>query len=257
MAKLAKWFSCVVSTYLHGTFDCMFLSFHVRVWKWIRTLQFLECQGTPCSKQAPYLKIKWLQLASNPKPLSSWTNTQPFGKTGQMIDLCREYLPVRHIWLYVFIMSRTSLRVNPHSTVAWMPRNSLLERDAISEDEVTAKGLEPTTTYFLNEHSTIWPNWPNDWAVPWVLICTVHLNVCFYHVTYEFESESTLYSSLNLKELLAPRRHHIWRLSDCNWTRTHNHLFRKRRLNHLSKLAKWLSFAVSTYLYGAFECMFL
>ena len=27
-------------------------------------------------------------------------------------------------------------------------------------------------------------------------------------------------------------------LSDCNWTRTHNHLFRKRTLNHLAKLAK-------------------
>ena len=27
----------------------------------------------------------------------------------------------------------------------------------------------------------------------WVLICTVHLTVCYYHVTYEFQSESTLY----------------------------------------------------------------
>ena len=29
-------------------------------------------------------------------------------------------------------------------------------------------------------------------------------------------------------------------LSDCNGTRTHNHLIRKRTLNHLAKLAKWL-----------------
>ena len=35
-------------------------------------------------------------------------------------------------------------------------------------------------------------------------------------------------------------------LTDCNWTRTHNHLVRKRTLNHLAKLAilailaKWL-----------------
>ena len=28
--------------------------------------------------------------------------------------------------------------------------------------------------------------------------------VCFYHVTYAFQSESTLYSCLNVKELLAP-----------------------------------------------------
>ena len=27
----------------------------------------------------------------------------------------------------------------------------------------------------------------NDWAVLWVLICTVHLTQCFYHVTYAFQ----------------------------------------------------------------------
>ena len=36
-----------------------------------------------------------------------------------------------------------------------------------------------------------------------------NLIVCFYHVTYEFESESTLYSCLNVKELLARSRRHI------------------------------------------------
>ena len=30
-----------------------------------------ECQGTPYSKQAAYLKIKWQQQDSNPQPLSS------------------------------------------------------------------------------------------------------------------------------------------------------------------------------------------
>ena len=134
VAKLAKSLSCVVSTYLYGAFHCMLLSYHVRVLEWIHTLQFPECQGTPCSKQAPYLKIKWLQLTSKPQPFSSWMNTQPFGQIGQMIDLCCEYLPVRCIWLYVFIMSRTISKVNPHSTVAWMSRNSLLEAGAISED---------------------------------------------------------------------------------------------------------------------------
>ena len=47
---------------------------------------------------------------------------------------------------------------------------------------MTVTGLEPTTTYFVNEHSTILPNWPNDEAVLWVLICTVDLTVCSYHV---------------------------------------------------------------------------
>ena len=31
--------------------------------------------------------FKWLQLDSNPQPLSSETNTQPFSHTGQMIEL--------------------------------------------------------------------------------------------------------------------------------------------------------------------------
>ena len=62
---------------------------------------------------------------------------------------------------------------------------------------------------------------------------------------------------LNVKELLARSRHHIWSLSDSNGIRTHNHLVHKRTPNHLAKLAKWLSCAVSTYLYNAFVCMLL
>ena len=99
-------------------------------------------------------------------------NTQPFSQTGQMIELCCEYLSVRCIWLYVIIMSRTSFRVNPHS-----------------------------------------------------IVC------------------------LNVKELLAWSRRHIWSLSDSNGIRTHTHLVRKRTLNHLTKPTKWLSSVVSTYLH--------
>ena len=64
------------------------------------------------------------------------------------------------------------------------------------------------------------------------------LTVCSYHVTYEFQRESTLYSCLNVTELLARSRCEIWSLSDCNWTRTHNHLVHKRTLN---RLAIWLN----------------
>ena len=62
---------------------------------------------------------------------------------------------------------------------------------------------------------------------------------------------------LNVKELLARSRCHTWNLSDSNGIRTHNHLGRKRTLNHLTNLAKWLSCVVSTYLYGAFDRMLL
>ena len=52
------------------------------------------------------------------------------------------------------------------------------------------------------------------------------LTVCSCHVTYAFQSEPTLYSCLNGKELLA----------QSNWTRIQNHLVPKRTLNHLAKL---------------------
>ena len=52
----------------------------------------------------------------------------------------------RLIWLYVVVMSRARFRVNPHSIVAWISRNSLLEAGAKSEGEVTATGLEPRIT---------------------------------------------------------------------------------------------------------------
>ena len=58
----------------------------------------------------------------------------------------------------------------------------------------------------------------------------VQLTVCSYHVTYAFQSESTLYHCLHVKELLVQNRLEIGSLSDCNWTRTHNHLLRKRTL---------------------------
>ena len=38
---------------------------------------------------------------------------------------------------------------------------------------------------------------------------------------------------------------------------THNHLVQKNALNHLPKATKWVSWIVSRYLYGAFDCMSL
>ena len=51
-----------------------------------------------------------------------------------------------------------------------------------------------------------------------------------------FQSESTLYSCLNDKELLDGNRRNILSLSDCNGIGTHNHLVRKETLNDLVKL---------------------
>ena len=72
----------------------------------------------------------------------NWTRTynhlvpkqtiQRFCQTGQITELCCEYLSARCIWLYL-LMSRTRFRVNPHSIVAWMSKNPLLEAGAKSE----------------------------------------------------------------------------------------------------------------------------
>ena len=67
-----------------------------------------------------------------------------------------------------------------------------------------------------------------------VILPAIVMIVCCYHVTYKFQSESALFA----KELLAQSRHYIWSLGDSNAIRTHNHLVRKRTLNHLAKMAK-------------------
>ena len=80
-------------------------------------------------------------------------------------------------------------------------------------------------------------------------LLSFHFVCMFLHVTYAFQSESTSYSCLNVKELLARNRRDIWNLSDCNRTWTCNHLVRKRTFNHLAKLAslaKWLSVRLRT-----------
>ena len=85
----------------------------------------------------------------------------------------------------------------------------------------------------------------------------VHLTECFYHVTYEFQSESALYICLNVKELLVRNSLDISRLNNCNRIPTHNHLVCKWPLNHLLQLTKWLCWVVTSYLYGVFDCIFL
>ena len=89
----------------------------------------------------------------------------------------------------------------------------------------------------------------------WVLICTMHLNVCYYLVTYAFQSESTLYSCRNVKEFHARNGCDIWSLSDSKGMRIHNDLVRKRTLElccgYLSVRDIWL------FVIGAFDCIWL
>ena len=55
---------------------------------------------------------------------------------------------------------------------------------------------------------------------------------------YAFQSESTLHSCLDVKELFARNRRDISSFIDSYGAQTRNHLVRKQTLNHLAKLAK-------------------
>ena len=97
LAKLTKWLTWIVSTYLYGAFDSIIFSCYRRVSEWIHTLYLPEYQGTPYSKQSQYLKFKWMQPVSNPQRLSLSRNTQPFSETDEIIELNFEYGSVRCI----------------------------------------------------------------------------------------------------------------------------------------------------------------
>ena len=82
-------------------------------------------------------------------------------------------------------MSRTCFRVNLHSIVAWMSRNSLLKTGAISEVYVTATWIEPTIAYFVNEHTKKW-RWvrfplqsPKLWCKRFSLFCNNFVYMMF------------------------------------------------------------------------------
>ena len=94
LTKLVKWLSCIVSIYLYGAFDCVFLSCHICVLEWIYSLQLPESQEKYFLKQAWYLKFKWLQRDLNSQTFSLQTNTKSFSQTGQIIELYCEYIVI-------------------------------------------------------------------------------------------------------------------------------------------------------------------
>ena len=94
LTKVVKWLSCIVSIYLYGAFDCVFLSCHICVLEWIYSLQLPESQEKYFLKQAWYLKFKWLQRDLNSQTFSLQTNTKSFSQTGQIIELYCEYIVI-------------------------------------------------------------------------------------------------------------------------------------------------------------------
>ena len=90
-----------------------------------------------------------------------------------------------------------------------------------------------------------------------MVICKVPVTVCYNCPTYMFQSESILYSYMNIKEFFAQNRRDIWSLSDTNGIQSQEHLIQKQTLSHLAKQATRLSCVVITYLYYGFGCILL
>ena len=92
-------------------------------------------------------------------------------------------------------------------------------------------------------------------TVLWAGICTVHLTVCYYHVTHAFQSDSRPYSCLDVKEILARNKRDIWSLSDSNRIRTPNYLICERTI---IDLAKWSVPMIELYCeYLSVRCIWL
>ena len=104
------------------------------------------------------------------------------------------------------------------------------------------------------------PNWPNDWAVLWGLICLVHLHAGYYHVTYEFQSESTFYGihSLQIWCLLWARS--SWTFSqaiECEFTLklVPDIIIRYSHMHHTDKYSQYSSIIRPVWLNGwVFVC---
>ena len=155
-------------------------------------------------------------------------------------------------------MSRTSLRRNPHTTV-WLNVKKLLTRkrrhiwslsdsnEIRTHNQIVCKG----TINHLAKLTKMIEMCCEYLSVRCVLL---YVNI-MSGMSFGVSPQSLICQ--NVKEVLAPTRQHYWILSDNNEIQTQNHRVRKRTLNHLPKVAKWLSYVVSTYLYGVFDTMLL
>ena len=62
--------------------------------------------------------------------------------------------------------------------------------------------------------------------------------MCYYHATYEFQSESTLYTLPECQGTTCSKQAPYLKFKWQNGIQTHNHLVHKKTLNHLAKLAQ-------------------
>ena len=90
---------------------------------------------------------------------------------------------------------------NLHYDLPFLP-----ERMKIGKFEKLVANFHDKTEYVIHIGTLN----PIGWAVLWALICTAHLTACCYHVTYAFQSESTLYLSLSILQLSKTVMYESW-----------------------------------------------
>ena len=98
---------------------------------------------------------------------------------------------------------------------------------SVAEPWWASNGKSPKIVWLFNAFKTI--------KHLTMALKTIFIAVCYYHITHMFQSESTLYICLNVKEVYAWNKRIAW--SDSNRIRTHNHFVCKQTLNHLAKVA--------------------
>ena len=103
-----------------------------------------------------------------------------------------------HSWLHAITIVRTSFRTNLRAIVSLNVKEFLTQSKRHIWDLSDSNRVR-NHNYSVHKQTLC--------AVLWVLICMVHLTVCYYYVMHKFQSESTLYS-----------------LPECQWTQNRCHI---------------------------------
>ena len=122
----------------------------------------------------------------------------------------------------------------------------------LSDDIEENRSPQPKSCYSLSICHRNFKQFPCWYSFTKLLLLRGYISISKFDIIHLSETYSGSSISANIGNLEVAGY-----ISDCNGSRTHYHLVRKRTLNHLAQLTEWLGWVVSTYLYGAFDCMFL
>ena len=71
------------------------------------------------------------------------------------------------------------------------------------------KGSQPNFVSYINAKFSELINFSHQETIGFVIDKFAYITACYYHVTYEFQNESTLYSLLECQGTPCSKQHHI------------------------------------------------